>query len=86
MSSTATPVAQSSPEPASAGIESAPETAEVRPAGPVPAGECAPAGTVGSGSVGRKAATDYAAAKIANKHGSGEVAAKIQAHVILAVA
>jgi ubiquinone/menaquinone biosynthesis C-methylase UbiE len=31
-------------------------------------------------------ATDYAAAKIANKHGSGEVAAKIQAHVILAVA
>ena len=60
MSSTATPVAQSAPEPASAGIESAPETAEVRAAGPVPAGETAPAGTVGSGSVGRKAATDYA--------------------------
>jgi ubiquinone/menaquinone biosynthesis C-methylase UbiE len=32
------------------------------------------------------AATDHAAAAIANKHGSGEVAAKIQAHVIVAVA
>jgi ubiquinone/menaquinone biosynthesis C-methylase UbiE len=31
-----------------------------------------------------EAATDYAAAAIADKHGSGEVAAKIQAHVILA--
>jgi ubiquinone/menaquinone biosynthesis C-methylase UbiE len=31
------------------------------------------------------AATDYAAAAIAGKHGSGEVAAKIQAHVIVAV-
>jgi hypothetical protein len=31
------------------------------------------------------AATDYAAAAIADKHGSGEVAAKIQAHVIVAV-
>jgi ubiquinone/menaquinone biosynthesis C-methylase UbiE len=30
-------------------------------------------------------ATDYAASKIANRHGSGEVAAKIQAHVIVAV-
>ena len=60
MSSTATPVAQSAPEPASAGIESAPETPEVRAAGPAPAGETAPAGTVGSGSVGRKATTDYA--------------------------
>jgi ubiquinone/menaquinone biosynthesis C-methylase UbiE len=29
-------------------------------------------------------ATNYAAAKIADKHGSGEVSAKIQAHVILA--
>src|SRR3984957_16026367 len=33
-----------------------------------------------------EAATDYAASKIANRHGSGEVAAKIQAHVIVAVA
>jgi len=31
-------------------------------------------------------ATDYAASAIADKHGSGEVAAKIQAHVIVAVA
>jgi ubiquinone/menaquinone biosynthesis C-methylase UbiE len=31
-----------------------------------------------------EAATDHAAAAIADKHGSGEVAAKIQAHVILA--
>ena len=31
-----------------------------------------------------EAATDHAAAAIARKHGSGEVAAKIQAHVILA--
>ena len=30
-------------------------------------------------------ATDYAASAIADRHGSGEVAAKIQAHVILAV-
>src|SRR6195952_758580 len=30
-------------------------------------------------------ATTYAASKIANKHGTGKVAAKIQAHVILAV-
>jgi ubiquinone/menaquinone biosynthesis C-methylase UbiE len=35
---------------------------------------------------GLEAATGYAAAKIASKHGSGEVAAKIQAHVIMAVA
>ena len=33
-----------------------------------------------------EAATDYAASAIADRHGSGEVAAKIQAHVILAVA
>jgi ubiquinone/menaquinone biosynthesis C-methylase UbiE len=33
-----------------------------------------------------EAATDYAASKIANRHGSGEVAAKIQAHVIVAMA
>jgi ubiquinone/menaquinone biosynthesis C-methylase UbiE len=33
-----------------------------------------------------EAATDYAASKIANRHGSGKIAAKIQAHVILAVA
>src|ERR1700692_4778304 len=33
-----------------------------------------------------EAATDYAASRIANRHGSGEVAAKIQAHVIVAVA
>jgi ubiquinone/menaquinone biosynthesis C-methylase UbiE len=32
-----------------------------------------------------EAATDYAASKIANRHGSGEVAAKIQAHVVVAV-
>ena len=31
-----------------------------------------------------EAATEHAAATIARKHGSGEVAAKIQAHVILA--
>jgi ubiquinone/menaquinone biosynthesis C-methylase UbiE len=33
-----------------------------------------------------EAATDYAASMIANKHGSGEVAAKIQAHVVVATA
>jgi ubiquinone/menaquinone biosynthesis C-methylase UbiE len=33
-----------------------------------------------------KAATDYVASAIAEKHGRGEVAAKIQAHVIAAVA
>ena len=33
-----------------------------------------------------EAATDYAASVITNKHGSGEVAAKIQAHVIMAIA
>jgi ubiquinone/menaquinone biosynthesis C-methylase UbiE len=33
-----------------------------------------------------EAATDHAASMIANKHGSGEVAAKIQAHVIVAMA
>ena len=33
-----------------------------------------------------EAATDYAASAIADRHGSGEVAAKIQAHVIAAVA
>ena len=33
-----------------------------------------------------EAATDYAATAIADRHGSGTVAAKIQAHVILAVA
>jgi ubiquinone/menaquinone biosynthesis C-methylase UbiE len=32
-----------------------------------------------------ESATDYAASAIADKHGSGEVAAKIQAHVILAM-
>ncbi len=32
-----------------------------------------------------EAATDYVASVIANKHGRGEVAAKIQAHVIVAV-
>jgi SAM-dependent methyltransferase len=32
-----------------------------------------------------EAATDYAATEIAKKHGSGEVAAKIQAHIIVAV-
>lgn len=32
------------------------------------------------------AATDYAASVIADRHGSGEVAAKIQAHIVLAVA
>ena len=31
-------------------------------------------------------ATDYAASRISNRHGAGEVAAKIQAHVIVAVA
>jgi ubiquinone/menaquinone biosynthesis C-methylase UbiE len=33
-----------------------------------------------------EAATDYAASKIANRHGSGEVTAKIQAHVIVSMA
>jgi ubiquinone/menaquinone biosynthesis C-methylase UbiE len=33
-----------------------------------------------------EAATDFAASAIANRHGSGAVAAKIQAHVIMAVA
>jgi ubiquinone/menaquinone biosynthesis C-methylase UbiE len=33
-----------------------------------------------------QAATDYAASAIAERHGSGEVAAKIQAHVIVAAA
>jgi SAM-dependent methyltransferase len=33
-----------------------------------------------------EAATDYAGSKIANRHGSGEVDAKIQAHVIVAMA
>jgi ubiquinone/menaquinone biosynthesis C-methylase UbiE len=33
-----------------------------------------------------EAATDYAATAIADRHGSGAIAAKIQAHVILAVA
>jgi ubiquinone/menaquinone biosynthesis C-methylase UbiE len=33
-----------------------------------------------------EAATDHAASRIASKHGSGEVAAKIQAHVIVAKA
>jgi ubiquinone/menaquinone biosynthesis C-methylase UbiE len=33
-----------------------------------------------------EAATNYAASRIANRHGNGEVAAKIQAHVIVAVA
>jgi SAM-dependent methyltransferase len=32
-----------------------------------------------------EAATEYAASKIADRHGSGEVAAKIQAHIIAAV-
>ena len=32
-----------------------------------------------------EAATDYAASAIADRHGSGEVAAKIQAHIIVAV-
>jgi SAM-dependent methyltransferase len=32
-----------------------------------------------------EAATDYVASAIAERHGSGEVAAKIQAHVIVAV-
>jgi ubiquinone/menaquinone biosynthesis C-methylase UbiE len=31
-----------------------------------------------------EAATDYAASKIASRHGTGEVAAKIQAHIIVA--
>ncbi|WFP66149.1 MULTISPECIES: class I SAM-dependent methyltransferase [unclassified Mesorhizobium] len=35
---------------------------------------------------GLEAATDYATSAIADRHGSGEVAAKIQAHVILTVA
>jgi ubiquinone/menaquinone biosynthesis C-methylase UbiE len=34
---------------------------------------------------GLEAATDYAASAIAERHGNGEVAAKIQAHVIMAV-
>ena len=33
-----------------------------------------------------EAATNYAASKLASRHGSGEVAAKIQAHVIVAMA
>ena len=33
-----------------------------------------------------EAATDHAASAIANKHGNGEVAAKIQAHIIVALA
>ena len=33
-----------------------------------------------------EAATDYAASVITSKHGSGEVSAKIQAHVIMAMA
>jgi hypothetical protein len=33
-----------------------------------------------------EAATDHAASIIARKHGSGEVAAKIQAHVVVAMA
>jgi SAM-dependent methyltransferase len=33
-----------------------------------------------------EAATDYAASEIARRHGNGEIAAKIQAHVIAAVA
>jgi ubiquinone/menaquinone biosynthesis C-methylase UbiE len=33
-----------------------------------------------------EAATDYAAAALAERHGQGEVAAKIQAHIIVAVA
>jgi SAM-dependent methyltransferase len=33
-----------------------------------------------------EAATDYAASAIADRHGNGEVAAKIQAHVMMAVA
>ena len=32
-----------------------------------------------------EAATDHAASAIANRHGSGQVAAKIQAHVIVAM-
>jgi ubiquinone/menaquinone biosynthesis C-methylase UbiE len=36
------------------------------------------------GAVKLEAATDYAAAAIAERHGNGEVAAKIQAHVIMA--
>jgi hypothetical protein len=32
------------------------------------------------------AATDYAASAIADRHGGGEIAAKIQAHVVVAVA
>ena len=33
-----------------------------------------------------EAATDYAESAIADRHGSGEIAAKIQAHIIMAVA
>lgn len=33
-----------------------------------------------------EAATDYAASKIANRHGSGEVTARIQAHIIVSMA
>jgi hypothetical protein len=33
-----------------------------------------------------EAATDFAASAIAERHGSGEVGAKIQAHVVVAVA
>jgi ubiquinone/menaquinone biosynthesis C-methylase UbiE len=33
-----------------------------------------------------EAATDHAASRIANRHGSGEVGAKIQAHVVVALA
>jgi ubiquinone/menaquinone biosynthesis C-methylase UbiE len=35
---------------------------------------------------GLQAATDHAASRIADRHGSGEVSAKIQAHVIMGVA
>jgi len=35
---------------------------------------------------GLEAATDYAASAVADRHGSGEVAAKIQAHIIMAAA
>jgi hypothetical protein len=40
----------------------------------------------GRDAAGLEAATDYAATVIANGHGSGAVAAKIQAHVIVATA
>ena len=33
-----------------------------------------------------ESATDYVAAALARKHGNGEVAAKIQAHIVLAAA